>query len=209
MAPVTRLLIIANFAVFGLQLVSRDALVTTFALWPIGHFSFPELHATVGFKIWQLVTCGFLHGSLVHIGLNMYALWMFGSDVERALGAKHYLALYFAALLSASCVQLAVVSLMPAGVYPTIGASGAVFGILLAFGLLFPRRTLVLLFPPIPMPAILFVILYGIIELLHGLFGTEAGVAHFAHLGGMLGAYPVLRHWRNQVSRSDYAPIGS
>lgn len=92
----------------------------------------------------------------------------------------------------------------PTSVYPTVGASGAIFGILLAFGLLFPRRTIVLLFPPIPMPAILFVILYGIIELLSGIFGTEQGVAHFAHLGGMLGSYLTLRHWRKREGAVRY-----
>jgi membrane associated rhomboid family serine protease len=201
-------LILANFLVFGLQLISRDALVATFALWPIGHFSIAELNTTVGFKVWQLITSGFLHASLVHLGLNMYALYMFGSDVERTLGVRRYLALYFAAMISAACTQLAVVSFAQHGIYPTVGASGAIFGILLAFGMLFPRRTLILLFPPIPMPAIVFVILYGAIELLHGLFGTEAGVAHFAHLGGMLGAYLVLRHWRNRNSAFDSGEFG-
>jgi membrane associated rhomboid family serine protease len=126
----------------------------------------------------------------------MYALWMFGSDVERAVGPRHYLTLYFASLLSSSATQLLVVSMMTsAGVYPTVGASGAIFGILLAFGLLFPRRTIVLLIPPIPMPAIVFVILYALLELFSGVFGTDQGVAHFAHLGGMIGAYLTLRHW--------------
>ena len=120
----------------------------------------------------------------------MYALWMFGSDVERAIGPRHYLTLYFASLLCSSATQLAVVSTTtPTGVYPTVGASGAIFGILLAFGMLFRSRTIVLIFPPIPMPAIAFVIIYGLIELFSGIFGTQQGVAHFAHLGGMLGAY--------------------
>jgi membrane associated rhomboid family serine protease len=129
----------------------------------------------------------------------MYALWMFGSDVERALGQRHYLTLYFASLLSSSATQLIVVSMMTsAGVFPTVGASGAIFGILLAFGLLFPRRTIVLLIPPIPMPAIVFVILFALFELFSGVFGTNQGVAHFAHLGGMIGAYLTLRHWRGR-----------
>src|SRR3954469_4170706 len=127
----------------------------------------------------------------------MYALWMFGSDVERAIGPRHNLILYFASLLCSSVTQLLVVSIMTSsGVYPTVGASGAIFGILLAFGLLFPRRTVILLIPPIPMPAIVFVILYALLELFSGVFGTNQGVAHFAHLGGMIGAYFALRHWR-------------
>ena len=82
------------------------------------------------------------------------------------------------------------------GVYPTVGASGAIFGILLAFGRLFPRRTIVLLIPPIPMPAIMFVILYALLELFSGVLGTDQGIAHFAHLGGVVGAYLTLRRWR-------------
>jgi membrane associated rhomboid family serine protease len=199
MARYTRLLIGVNVAVFALEAVSGPWLLTTFALWPVGHFSVAQFDGPVGFKLWQLITCGFLHANLVHLAINMYALWMFGSDVERTVGPRHYLTLYFASLLSSSVTQLLVVSMMTsAGVYPTVGASGAIFGVLLAFGLLFPRRTIVLLIPPIPMPAIVFVILYALLELFSGVFGTDQGVAHFAHLGGMIGAYLTLRHWRRR-----------
>jgi membrane associated rhomboid family serine protease len=199
MMPLTRLLIGANVAVFALEAVSGSGFLAAFALWPLGHFVLPQFEGEVGFKLWQLITCGFLHASFLHLAINMYALWMFGSDVERAVGPRHYLTLYFASLLCSSATQLAVVSMMtPSGVYPTVGASGAIFGILLGFGMLFPRRTIVLLIPPIPMPAIVFVILYGLLELFSGIFGTQQGVAHFAHLGGMLGSYITLRHWRKR-----------
>jgi membrane associated rhomboid family serine protease len=199
MARLTRLLIGINVAVFALEAVSGPGLLATFALWPVGHFIVTRFDSPVGFKVWQLITCGFLHASFLHLAINMYALWMFGSDVERAIGPRHYLILYFASLLSSSVTQLAVVSMMTgAGVYPTVGASGAIFGILLAFGMFFPRRTIVLLIPPIPMPAIVFVILYALLELFSGVFGTNQGVAHFAHLGGMIGAYFTLRHWRRR-----------
>src|ERR1039457_5767921 len=99
MAPVTRLLVVANVAVFLLESTFGNALVSGLALWPLGHYFVADLHANVGFRFWQLVTSGFLHANLLHLGLNMYALYMFGSDVERALGPKHYLTLYFAALL--------------------------------------------------------------------------------------------------------------
>ncbi len=125
----------------------------------------------------------------------MFGLWMFGRDCEATLGARRYALLYGASLLSASLVQLAVVSLSGAA-YPTIGASGAIFGVLLAFGMLFPRRIIVLLLPPIPLPAWLFVTLYGLLELVEGVFDTASGVAHFAHLGGMLGAAVLLWSWR-------------
>jgi membrane associated rhomboid family serine protease len=199
MARFTRLLIGANVAVFVLEALSGPGLLATCALWPVGHFVVAQFDNPVGFKVWQLITCGFLHANFLHLAINMYALWMFGSDVERAVGPKHYLTLYFASLLSSSVTQLLVVSMMTStGVYPTVGASGAIFGILLAFGLLFPRRTIVLLIPPIPMPAIVFVILYALLELFSGVFGTNQGVAHFAHLGGMIGAFLTLRHWRGR-----------
>jgi membrane associated rhomboid family serine protease len=199
MARLTRLLIGINIAVFALEAITGPRLMASFALWPVGHFAVPQLETPVGFKVWQLITCGFLHANFLHLAINMYALWMFGSDVERTLGERHYLTLYFASLLSSSVTQLLVVSTMTStGVYPTVGASGAIFGVLLAFGLLFPRRTIVLLIPPIPMPAIVFVILYALLELFSGVFGTNQGVAHFAHLGGMVGAYFTLRHWRRR-----------
>jgi len=199
MARFTRILIGINVAVFVLQAITGPGLFKIFALWPVGHFVVPQFDSPVGFKVWQLITCGFLHASFLHLAINMYALWMFGSDVERALGPKHYLTLYFASLVSSSVTQLLVVSMMTStGVYPTVGASGAIFGILLAFGMFFPRRTIVLLIPPIPMPAIVFVILFALFELFNGVFGTNQGVAHFAHLGGMVGAFLTLRHWRRR-----------
>jgi len=196
---ITRLLIAANVAIFALQAVHNDALISVFALWPIGRYHVEDLHAVVGFEPWQLITYAFLHANLVHIGLNMWALFLFGPDVERTLGARHYILMYFAAVVSAALVQLAAVTATRhAGIYPTIGASGGIFGVLLAFGVLYPRRTVMLLFPPIPMPAWLLVTAFGLIELANGVLGTEAGVAHFAHLGGMLGAYLELRYWRQR-----------
>ncbi|HZP10666.1 rhomboid family intramembrane serine protease [Methyloceanibacter sp.] len=196
MPSATRNLILINVAIFALQAVIGDALIANFALWPLGHYRLEDFRGTVGFEPWQLVTYAFLHGSFMHIALNMLALLIFGPDVERTLGTRHFLVLYFAAVISAALVQLTVVTLGgESGVYPTIGASGGIFGVLLAFGMLFPHRIVVLLFPPIPLPAWLLVTLYGLLELTNGVFGTEAGVAHFAHLGGMLGAYLELKLW--------------
>ncbi|MCS6948614.1 MAG: rhomboid family intramembrane serine protease [Steroidobacteraceae bacterium] len=198
MPPITRTLVYANLAVFAAQLLSADRLLPDFALWPVGSFDEPSLGRRVGFEPWQLVTSAFLHGGVAHLLLNMFALYMFGSDVERALGARRYAVLYIAAVLTAGIVQLAVVSGMAGDgrPVPTVGASGGVFGVLLAFGMLFPRRRVLLLIPPIPMPAWLLVFGYGILELINGVFGTMSGVAHFAHLGGMLGAFVVLYRWR-------------
>src|SRR5438128_3796109 len=137
MARLTRLLIGVNVAVFILEAVSGPRLLASFALWPVGHFFVAQFDSPVGFKVWQLITCGFLHANFLHLAINMYALWMFGSDVERAIGPRHYLTLYFASLLCSSATQLAVVSLMSStGIYLTVGASGAFFGLLLAFGIL-------------------------------------------------------------------------
>ena len=195
MRSINGTLILLNVIVFLLQLQSPDGLLVRYALWPLGAHEVAGLGAVVQFAPWQLVTSAFLHGGRMHLLLNMFALWMFGRDCERVLGPARYLALYFAAVLSASLLQLAVASASGAA-YPTVGASGGVFGVLLTFAMLFPERRVMLLFPPIPMPAWLFVTVYGVVELVNGVLGTQAGVAHFAHLGGMLGAYLVLRHWR-------------
>ena len=194
---VNTLLILANVAAYALIAPYADAAVATFALWPIGTFVDPDTRIAVGFRPWQLVTSAFLHANLLHLLLNMIGLVSFGGQVERALGSRRYLRLYFVAVLAAAVVQLVVVSAAAgAQPYATVGASGGVFGVLLAFGMLFPRRMVMLLFPPIPMPARLLVVLFAVIELTSGVFGTQAGIAHFAHLGGMLGAIVLLRRWR-------------
>jgi membrane associated rhomboid family serine protease len=210
MAPVTRTLILLNVVAFCLEGIFGDAMIVHLALWPIERARvFAHLHAVARFEPWQLLTSSFLHANLMHLLLNMFALYIFGRDVERVLGSARYLRLYVAAVLAAALVQLAVVSFTsPGPAYPTIGASGGVFGVLLAFAMLFPRRIVTLLFPPIPMPAWLFVGVYGLIELANGVVGTEAGVAHFAHLGGMLGAYLLLRRWHHGRRLSDRRRYG-
>lgn len=183
----TYLLLIANVLVFGLETVAGDALLRTFALWPIG----------AGFQPWQVLSCAFLHGSLAHLATNMFGLWMFGRDVERRLGAPRFLQLYLVSVLCASAAQLAVGALGH-DPQPTVGASGGLFGVLGAFALLFPRRVIVLLFPPLPLPAPLFVLLYALVELYAGVYGTMNGVAHFAHLGGLVGGLALLWRWRGR-----------
>jgi membrane associated rhomboid family serine protease len=187
MPPVTQSLLIANVVVFLLQTQTGDLLDNWFALWPLGSGYFAP---------WQLLTYGFLHGGFAHIFFNMLGLWMFGSDIERLFGSRYFLAYYFACLLSAALTQLVVVSLASGPAFPTVGASGALYGLLLAFGMYFPRRMVVLIFPPIPMPARVFVFVFGGLELLFGVTGTLDGVAHFAHLGGMLGGWLVIQHRR-------------
>jgi membrane associated rhomboid family serine protease len=126
----------------------------------------------------------------------MFAVYMFGGQLDLLWGPKRYLNLYLVSIIVAGVAQLAVASLISAEPYPTIGASGGVFGLLLAYAMYFPNRIIMLLIPPIPMPAWLFVTLYGALELYLGVTGTEAGVAHFAHLGGMAGAWLLIQYWR-------------
>jgi membrane associated rhomboid family serine protease len=196
--PVTLALLIANVAVFLAQAFADDSLVIWFALWPFGSPAYTGPEAPAGFLPWQLVTYSFLHGNGLHLLVNMLGLFMFGSEVERVLGVRRYFTYYFVSVLAAALAQL-VMSAMAAGPpYPTVGASGGVFGLLLAYGMFFPRRMVMLIFPPIPMPARMFVFVYAAIELYLGVTGTQAGVAHFAHLGGMLGGFLMLRSWRRR-----------
>ena len=192
MTSIVRQLIFVNVAVFALQQLSHDELFGHFALWPLGRH-YVGGAGFVGFEPWQLISSAFLHANVPHIALNMYALYMFGGMVERVLGTRRFAWLYLASVLAASVVQLLVVSMMrDQGIVPTVGASGGVFGVMLAFAMLFPHSRVMLLFPPIPMKAWVLVAGFAVIELTSGVMGTNQGVAHFAHLGGMLGAAIVM-----------------
>jgi membrane associated rhomboid family serine protease len=131
----------------------------------------------------------------------MFALFMFGSDIERLFGSKRYLIYYLTCVIGAALMHLIVVIAADRPPSPMVGASGGVFGLLLAFGMAFPRRMLMLIFPPIPMPAWLFVTLYGVFELYMGVTQTASGVAHFAHLGGMATGFVMIRYWQAQRRR--------
>jgi membrane associated rhomboid family serine protease len=192
-----------------------------FALWPL---------QSGAFMPWQLVTYGFLHGGIAHLVFNMLGLWMFGAELERLWGRNRYLQFLTASLISAALTQLLVTALLRSAA-PTVGASGALYGLLLAYALVFPRRhfdllgfipMLLLMMPsqvlnlagmllfvvmltnraalplrPIPIPAMGMVIAFGVIELYLGVLG-RGGIAHFAHLGGMLGGFLMIRYWRGQ-----------
>jgi len=183
--PVTQALIAINVLMFLVEAAFGPSVSALLALWPLGRYFMP----------WQVLTYAFVHASLPHLLFNMFGVYMFGSDVERVWGGRRYLSFYLICALSAALLQLIVAGL--AGVtYPTVGASGAVFGLLLAFALLFPQRIVIPLFPPIPMRAPVFVAVYGVLELVLGVTGTQEGVAHFAHLGGLAGAYLFMRFGR-------------
>jgi membrane associated rhomboid family serine protease len=186
-SPLTKALMLTCTAVFALQYL-YPPILGLFALWPI---------QSGWFWPWQMVSYGFLHGSLMHLAFNMFGLWMFGSELERLWGATRYWQFLLASLLTAAATQLLITWLTGSNV-PTVGASGALFGLLLAFGMLFPNRIIVPLIPPIPMKARTFVIVFGALELVLGLSGSS-GVAHFAHLGGMLGGFLMIRYWRGQL----------
>ena len=198
MPPITKILLIANVAIYIAQQFTGDALILWFGLWPLTSTADTMPGMTSGFLPWQVVTYSFLHGNELHILVNMLGLFMFGSEVERVLGQNRYLVYYLVSVLTAALAQLVMSALNPGPPYPTIGASGGVFGLLLAYGMFFPRRIVMLIFPPIPMPARVFVFVYAALELYLGVTGTQAGVAHFAHLGGMLGGYILLRLWRRR-----------
>ncbi len=197
MLPVTQALLFANVTVFVLEYLGiGNQLVYWFALWP------PGMGAPApDFMPWQLLTYSFLHGGVGHLFFNMFAVWMFGNTIEQLFGSRFYLAYYFVCVLAAALTHLLVTGFMGLPPAPTIGASGGVFGLLLAFGMYFPRRTVVLIFPPIPMQARVFVILYGVLELVLGVTGTATGIAHFAHLGGMLGGFLMIQYRRHGGGR--------
>jgi len=181
---VTQILLIANVLVFLLQQTSGLA---GFALWPPGGFG-------SRFEPWQLVTYGFLHGDVAHIVFNMFGLYTFGTAVERLFGARFYALYYFACVVSAGLCHLVVTSWMGGPQVPMVGASGGVYGLLLAYGLYFPHQRVMLLIPPIPMSARTLVIVFAVLSVVLGVTGSQAGVAHFAHLGGMIGGWLMIEY---------------
>ena len=223
--PATKAMMLVCVAVYCVQLLLPILPVEPWlALWPLGSGRFWP---------WQLMTYALLHGGLAHLLFNMLGLWMFGPDVERLRGQKRYLQLLAASVLTAALTQL-LMSMATGSRSPTIGASGAIFGLLLAYGLSFPNRQfdligflpmLLMMIPnqflnllglvlfvvlltnrgglpflqPIPIRASAMVAIYGVLELILGVTGTQAGVAHFAHLGGMLGAWLMILWWRGKL----------
>ena len=189
--PITRAILIANVAVYLLEQVMPGPLIQLFALWPLGPL----------FQPWQVVTYAFLHDprNLLHILFNMFALYMFGGALEtywRSHGAAtFYVLYYFASVLAAAATELLVLG-RSSVVEPVLGASGGIFGLLLGFAWFFPRSKLIVLPIPIPISAWLLVTIYGAIELWLGVTGHQDSVAHFAHLGGMLGGAIMILLWR-------------
>ncbi len=189
---------------FLLQMLAGDVVMQYFALWPLGEHPVGVTPAgdlvSVGFLPWQVLSYGLLHGDFVHLFFNAFALYMFGAPLEMTWGRQRFLSYFVTCVAGAGVVQLLLVSsgLLGTGLHPTIGASGGVYGLLLAYGMLFPNQRLMLLIPPIPMRARTFVIVFGVIALVMGVMDTRSGIAHFAHLGGMLFGWLMIRYWRGQ-----------
>jgi len=189
--PVTRAILIANVIVYLIELAIPSPLIDLFALWPLGTMFHP----------WQVVTYAFLHEprNFLHIFFNMFALYMFVGALESYWGSRRFGVFYFASVLAAAATELLVLS--GSGVVePVIGASGGIFGLLLGFAWFFPRQKLLVLPIPVPLPAWLFVTIYGALELVLGVTGAQDSVAHFAHLGGMLGGAIMILLWRTRDS---------
>ena len=215
--PITRNLLIANVVCYLLQLLAGSLRIDLTDLLGL-HFVLAD-----DFRVWQLVSYMFLHGSLTHLFFNMFSLWMFGGLIERTLGAKRFLTYWMVCGIGAGICQEfwqtgqyfmeglnnypmvnTGTAIIPMGDYlnlwTTIGASGACYGDLLAFGMLFPNERIMLLLPPIPMKAKYFVAGYAAIELISA-YASNDNVAHFAHLGGMLFGWLLLRYWRTSRNR--------
>ena len=191
-----KILIIANVAVFVLQNLSPEVMEGLFALWPLQRID-PRWH----FQVWQIVTYAFLHDThnIYHLLFNMLGLWVFGTGIEQYARPRRLLVCYFASVVTAALAQLFVPMLFGATPGPTLGASGGVFGLILAYAVMFPKRKVAVYFV-IPMPVWLFATLYAGLELFMGVTGTASGVAHFAHLGGMVGSALVIMQWRRPAS---------
>ncbi|MBQ9192432.1 MAG: rhomboid family intramembrane serine protease [Bacteroidales bacterium] len=204
--PVTRNILIINVIVFLATLINQEFMVGTFAMF------YP---ASPLFRWWQPLTHMFMHGGWMHILFNMYTLVMFGMVVERALGTKKFLILYFVAGFGAVALHtgvewLQVLSLASSNDpsaqaqyidllrTPVVGASGAIYGVLVAFAMLYPQARMTLLFPPVTLDAKWMVAIFIGIELLTGITGTQMGIAHFAHLGGALFAFLLVLYWRKR-----------
>lgn len=187
--PAVKNLLIINIIVFlGTELIG-DPMYQWFALFPIG---------SPLFRWWQFITHMFMHGNFAHIFFNMWSLFVFGPLLERLWGSKKFLIFYFVCGLGAALCHELVLMTQPLSNIPTVGASGAIYGLLLGFGMLYPNYVLTLVFPPISLKAKWFVIIFAAIELVTGVLGTRDGVAHFAHLGGMLFGLILILIWKKK-----------
>jgi membrane associated rhomboid family serine protease len=193
LTPMVKRLIIITSAVFILTFIPANY----FRFDPFDYLGWFGLWSDLVIHklyVWQLVTYLFLHGGWFHIIFNLFALWMFGSDLESKWGGKKFLTYYFVTGVGAGILDVTLNAIFPPAIPgPTIGCSGAVYGLLLAYGMLFPER-IIYLYMIIPIKAKWFVVIMGVIEFVSS-FGNGSGISHFAHLGGMLFGFLYLRGW--------------
>ena len=214
--PVVLNLMIANAVVFmATMLFEGNGLYENFPLFNVDFRCIGQEGATL-FKPWQLVTYMFMHGGFSHLFFNMFSLWMFGRTLELEMGWKRFLIYYMVCGVGAALFQMGIAQIdlshmeVGSGMWyrymstPTVGASGAIFGLLLAFGMMHPNAIISLIFPPISLKAKWFVVVYGVLELFLGVSGTMSGVAHFAHIGGMFWGWLLLVWWRYRDRNRNY-----
>lgn len=207
MPPVVKNLLLINVIMYVITMITGNFMYENFALF---YFKSPF------FKPFQLVTHMFMHGGFTHIFFNMYTLFIFGGVLERVWGSQKFLLYYFVTGIGAALLHLGVMYLQLQGYIadvnagdfmaraniqallstPTVGASGAIYGLLLAYGMLFPNNVMQLIFPPVALKAKWFVLIFGALELLLGLSGRGGDVAHFAHLGGMIFGFFLILYWK-------------
>lgn len=205
----TKNIIIINVLVMIMTSLNQGFMYETFALfYPTSPF----------FHWWQPVTHMFMHGGFFHLFFNMYTLYFFGRILEERWGAKKFLIFYFVTGLGAALIHTGVewlqmnhwMSQVAEGsmaaqtkihalkMTPTVGASGAIYGVLMGFAMLYPDAILSLVLPPVSMKAKWFVLIFGGIELLTGITGVGGGIAHFAHLGGLIFGYLLIMYWKKK-----------
>ena len=189
--PIVRNLLIVNVLVYLTQML----LPPTMGRWFELNFALRSPMPLA--NCYQLLSYMFMHANLSHLFFNMFALWMFGRVIEYDLGSKRFLTYYLIWGVGAGLMQLGV-NAIEGGWALGVGASGAVYGLLLAYGMLHPNNTIMLMFPPIALKAKWFVVIYGVIELFAGIASSGGGVAHYAHLGGMLWGFLLLRYWKRR-----------
>lgn len=190
MPTITLALIAANVLVYGLEVLTGPGIVNVFGLW--------ALNIPGAFHPWQVLSYGFLHATPLHLGLNMFGIWMFGSALERKWGELRYLLTYLLSVATAAVTHLVVTGYLMRYSGPVIGASGGAFGLILAYALYFPNHRIALLIPALAVRARIFVFGYALVELALGIFSSGEGVAHFAHLGGLYGGWLGVQYFRGR-----------
>ena len=190
--PVVKNLIIANTLIFLATWLLPQAAIIADRFFALYWFGSPLFHS------YQYITYMFLHGGFGHLFFNMFALWMFGRTLEYELGSRRFIIYYMVCGVGAALIQMLVAWLTGETDIVLIGASGAVMGVLLAFGVMHPNEVLIMFPIPVPVKAKWFVIGYAALELFYGATGRAAGIAHFAHVGGMLWGYLLLLYWKRK-----------